>query len=102
MQNLAVHEKGGWLYALMHQGGPESRKDPGTEVWVFDVATHTRVGRITLKGPATSVQVTQDGEPLLLTAFLFEQALQVYDARSGNHLRTITQLGESPTIIQAN
>lgn len=55
-----------------------------------------------VEGAGDVGQVTQDGEPLLLTAFLFEQALQVYDARSGNHLRTITQLGESPTIIQAN
>jgi methylamine dehydrogenase heavy chain len=102
MQNLAVHEKGGRLYALMHQGGPDTRKDPGTEVWVFDVASRKRINRIALKGPATSIEVTRDDEPLLLTAFLFEQALQVYDARSGSHLRTITQLGETPTIIQAN
>lgn len=102
MQNLAVHEKGGRLYALMHQGGPGTRKDPGTEVWVFDVSSQKRVARIVLKSPATSVQVTPDDQPLLLTAFLYEPALQVYDARSGQHLRTISQLGETPTLIQTN
>jgi methylamine dehydrogenase heavy chain len=102
MQSLAAHEKDGRLYALMHQGDPGTRKDPGTEVWVFDVSSQKRIARIVLKSPATSVQVTRDDEPLLLTAFLYEPALQVYDARSGAHLRTISQLGETPTLIQTN
>jgi methylamine dehydrogenase heavy chain len=102
MQNLAVHEQRGFLYALMHQGGPGTRKDPGTEVWVFDVSSRKRVARIALKSPATSIQVTPDDEPLLLTAFLYEPALQVYDARSGHYLRTIPELGETPTLIQTN
>lgn len=50
-QQLAVHAPSGRLYALMHQGGKDTHKDPGTEVWVFDLATHARVQRIALKSP---------------------------------------------------
>jgi methylamine dehydrogenase heavy chain len=50
-QQLAVHAPSGRLYALMHQGGKDTHKDPGTEVWVFDIATHARVQRIALKSP---------------------------------------------------
>ncbi|HTF33390.1 MAG TPA: amine dehydrogenase large subunit [Myxococcota bacterium] len=50
-QQLAVHAPSGRLYALMHQGGKDTHKDPGTEVWVFDLATHERVQRIALKSP---------------------------------------------------
>ena len=50
-QQLTAHAPSGRLYALMHQGGKDTHKDPGTEVWVFDIATHTRVQRIALKSP---------------------------------------------------
>src|SRR6185436_4464091 len=35
-QHLAVHAASGRLYALMHKGGADTHKDPGTEVWVYD------------------------------------------------------------------
>lgn len=50
-QQLTAHAPSGRLYALMHQGGKDTHKDPGTEIWVFDIATHARLQRITLKSP---------------------------------------------------
>ena len=38
MQHLAVHQKSGRLYSLMHQGGPDTHKEPGTELWIYDLA----------------------------------------------------------------
>ena len=38
-QHLAVHRASGRLYALMHRGGADTHKDPGEEVWIFDIAT---------------------------------------------------------------
>jgi methylamine dehydrogenase heavy chain len=53
-QHLAVHAASGRLYALMHQGGPDTHKEPGTEVWVYDLATRRRVQRIPVRNPLES------------------------------------------------
>ena len=87
------------LYVLMLQGGPNARKDPAQEVWVYDLATHARKQRIRLNGPATSILVTNDDKPLLYTAFLGGSDIGVYDARSGRHLRTIHEVATSPTLL---
>ncbi len=50
-QPLTAHAASGRLYALMHQGGPDTHKDAGKEVWVFDLATHRRLQRIELENP---------------------------------------------------
>jgi len=50
-QHLAVHQKTGRLYALVHQGGPDTHKEPGTELWVYDLAKLERVQRIELRSP---------------------------------------------------
>lgn len=50
-QHLAVHRESGRLYSLVHQGGPDSHKDPGSEVWVYDLASRARVQRIVLRNP---------------------------------------------------
>jgi len=61
MQPFAVHGASGRLYALMHQGGVDTHKDPGTEVWVVDVAQHKRVQRIALRNPLASFVMEQIG-----------------------------------------
>ena len=48
---LAVHRSSGRLYALMHQGGPHSHKDPGREAWVYDLERRERVDTIELRNP---------------------------------------------------
>ena len=53
-QHLAVHVASGRLYALMHQGGPDTHKTPGTEVWVYDLAARRRVQRIAVMNPLLS------------------------------------------------
>jgi methylamine dehydrogenase heavy chain len=54
MQHLAVHGPTGRLYALMHRGGPHSHKQGGTEIWIYDLASHERLQRIELRGPGFS------------------------------------------------
>ena len=46
LKNLAVHERSGRLYSLVHQGGPDTQKASGSEIWVYDLATHKRIQRI--------------------------------------------------------
>jgi methylamine dehydrogenase heavy chain len=99
MQHLALHAATRRLYSLMHVGGVDSHKDPGTEVWVYDVAGKRRTQRIVLKGPATSIAVTRDAKPLLFTIFIGAQKVDVYDALSGKFLRSIGEIGFTPTTL---
>jgi methylamine dehydrogenase heavy chain len=63
-QHLAVHQESGRLYALMHQGGPDTHKDPGTEIWVYHLATLRRIQRIELVNPGfTYLGVPIEGGP---------------------------------------
>jgi methylamine dehydrogenase heavy chain len=50
-QHLAVHQGSGRLYSLVHQGGESTHKDPGSEVWVYDLSARKRVQRIELLHP---------------------------------------------------
>jgi methylamine dehydrogenase heavy chain len=51
VQHLAVHAATGTLYSLVHQGGVDTHKDPGTEVWLYDLARRERIGRIAVRSP---------------------------------------------------
>lgn len=99
MQHLALHDASARLYSLMHVGGADSHKDPGTEVWVYDLAKHQRTQRIELTAPATSIAVTRDARPLLFAIFIGAQTVEVYDARSGAHLRSIKEVGFTPSTL---
>jgi len=59
-EHLAIHEGSGRLYSLMHQGGPDTHKEMGTELWVYDVAKHERLQRIPMQLPG----LTYMGVPL--------------------------------------
>jgi len=83
-----------WV-AMTPNGYPGSHKDPATEVWLFDVRKKARLAQIPLKSPAISITVTSAAEPRLVVANV-ESAVDVYDGRSGKHLNTIHDLGESP------
>jgi methylamine dehydrogenase heavy chain len=54
LQHLAVHAASGRLYTLMHQGPRDTHKDPGTEVWVYDLEERKRVARIEVPSPLIS------------------------------------------------
>ncbi len=135
-QHLAVHEASHRLFSLMHRGGADTHKEPGTELWVYDLETQTRVQQIQLRHPGFSylgetldfgqswiwpfnrlsgwlldhvapnpglsqIQVTQDDEPLLITASLFSGSLAVYDARTGEFLRRLSSGNFTAHLIQA-
>ncbi len=99
MQHLALHEGSQRLYSLMHQGGPDTHKDPGSEVWVYDLGTRQRTQRIVLKEPVTSIAVTPDDAPLLFAIFIGAPKVDVFDARSGKLLRSIGEIGFTPSTL---
>ncbi len=53
-QVLAVHPGSGRLFALVHQGGPDTHKDAGSEIWVFDLKSHARLAQIEVGNPIAS------------------------------------------------
>ena len=99
---LAGADAQGHIYILMHKDGHEgTHKDGGQEVWVFDAKQHKRVRRIALAKWGISVEVTRDDKPLLVVVNA-EMNLDVYDAASGAHLRTLVDFGqETPLILHA-
>jgi len=99
LQQLAAHASLGRLYSVMHQGSVDTHKDPGKEVWVYDVARKARVQKIALKNLAGSIQVTRDPKPLLFTIFIDSTTTDVYDAVSGAYQRSIEHIGTTPTIM---
>jgi methylamine dehydrogenase heavy chain len=98
-QQLAVNAHNSRLYAIMHRGGIETHKDPGKDVWVFDVSTQQRVQQFTLKNLAGSIQLSSDDHPLMYSIFIAATDLDVYDASSGRFLRAVEHIGTSPTIL---
>ena len=99
LQHLALHDASGRLFAIVHQGGPETHKDLGQEVWVYDLASHKRVQTITTRNKIGSIQVSQDSQPLLFACSLESNRLDIYDATSGKYLRTVEPLGQTPTVL---
>ncbi len=53
-QHLAVHEATGRLFSLVHQGGVDTHKDRGSEIWVYDLASRERVQRIEAVSPGVT------------------------------------------------
>lgn len=133
-QPFAAHAASDRLYALVHQGGEGSHKDPGREVWVFDLAARARAARLALASPyagllrgtlrldeatwggwlatrllyallpnpgADRILVTKDAAPLLFTGTMFPSTLLVHDARSGELLRDVSEVGVAGGLLSA-
>lgn len=128
-RHLAVHEASGRLYALVHQGGPDGHKEPGTAIWVYDLARRARVQEIALRNLVAaflvqqmgsrssallwllerlvpdagvdSIAVSQDAEPLLFGVSQQAGTIGVWDARSGTFLRHLENVGLAPGALQA-
>ena len=99
LQQLAVHIGQGRLYALMHRGDRDTHKEPGQDVWVYDLPTHQRVQQIALKNLATSIQLSSDDHPLMYAISIAGSDLDVYDPGSGKLLRTVDHIGTTPTLL---
>jgi methylamine dehydrogenase heavy chain len=99
IQQLAANVQKSRLYAIMHRGGLETHKDPGKDVWVYDVSTRQRVQQFTLKNLASAIQLTTDAQPLLFSIFIDNQTLDVYGAADGKWLRSVEHVGTTPTLM---
>ena len=122
LQLVAVHAASERLFVVMHQGGPGSHKDAGTEIWSFDLAEKERIGRI--EPPALSavflggllglprdgfsftllkwilpsdavhsITISQDASPLLFMRNSGLGAIGVVDPESGETVRVLGEAG---------
>jgi methylamine dehydrogenase heavy chain len=99
VQQLAFHAGQQRLYAIVHQGPIETHKDPGKTIWVVDVATHKRVAQIGTRRLSSAIQLSKDDHPLLFSIFGEGNILDVYDPGSGKLLRSVPEVGTSPTLL---
>lgn len=99
VQPTAVNAQLQRFYAVMHQGNVDSYKDPGKEVWVYDITRKARVQRVTLANVSSAIQVTRDAKPLLFSVFAESSTTDVYDALSGKHMHSIASVGTTPMIV---
>jgi methylamine dehydrogenase heavy chain len=99
LQQLAVNSAHTRLYAIMHRGGVATHKDPGKDVWVFDLQTRQRVQQFALKNLASSIALSSDAKPLLYAISMDSSVLDVYDASSGKLQRSVEHVGTTPTLL---
>ena len=127
-QHVAYHPGAQRFYSLVHQGGPGSHKDPGSEIWVYDVPSKKKIDAFDTPnlipafiGPQAgfdadgtlgkilgfllpnlgvhSIAVTKDDAPLLFCRNKELGAVGVLDATSGEHLRDISETGLAGTLL---
>ncbi|NJN51336.1 MAG: hypothetical protein HC809_05675 [Gammaproteobacteria bacterium] len=96
----AVHQASGALYVVVHQGKADSHKDPGMQVWVYDIAKQKRQRMIDLASHAASIAVTSDAAPLLIATTLEVPAVSIYDAATGELKHVIEGGPMTPSFTQ--
>jgi methylamine dehydrogenase heavy chain len=98
----AIHRKLGRLYVPMHEGGEGTHKDGGTEIWVFDMAAHKRLGRWPVHAAGLdnvlAIQVSQDAAPILFAA-TSSADVAVMDALTGHVKHIEKHLGQTPWMM---
>jgi methylamine dehydrogenase heavy chain len=109
-ERAAGWKPGGWqvthfhvpskrLYVLMHRGHEWTHKDPGTEVWVFDVQTQRRLQKIKLSKAAQSIAVSQDDSPLLYTIVDGAPQIITYNVSAGSVRSELDNVGFTPQFL---
>ncbi|MGP8470805.1 amine dehydrogenase large subunit [Burkholderia sp. PR2] len=102
MQQTAVQVKQNRYYVLMHKGGDGTHKDPGTQVWVYDLKSKQRVARWDLAqlkvDPLVSIQVSEDDKPLFY-GLTGTSDLAVMDAQTGKPQHVEKQIGSTSTLL---
>ena len=96
---VIASDAAGRLYILMSPEGTEgSHKSGGTEVWVMDPGTKTRVARIPVQGVGVSIDVTREATPHLVVARA-DSIVDIYDANTGAFVRTLGNVAFNPQTL---
>lgn len=98
-QIVAYHRPSNQIYMLVDQRAEWTHKTPSRHVVVINAETGERIARHELGHDIDSVAVSQDAEPLLYGLSTGAKTLYIYDAKTGEELRSVNQLGHGPTVI---
>ncbi|UCV11390.1 amine dehydrogenase [Dechloromonas denitrificans] len=100
-QPVALHQASGTLYVGMHPKGFEgSHKEGAREIWVYDLASKTRVSR-TKTTPATGLAVSQGDAPRVFAFDSAKAGVAAFDG--GRKLKPVgaaVGFGDTPTQLE--
>ena len=99
-QPVSLHNERQHLYLLVHQGDFFSYEAPGSEIWLYDLTTQKQLRKIKTNHSSSAITVSQDDAPLLYTITEDLSSLDIYDATSGEYLRSADELGVVPSLLQ--
>lgn len=89
----------GNFYIIMQAHGHEgSQGEGGREIWVVNPKTKKRQRRIKLQTQGLSLCVTKDRNPLLVVTNT-DMNLDVYRAKNGSYIRTISGFGQETPLM---
>jgi methylamine dehydrogenase heavy chain len=99
---LIDHDDQGRIYIIMHPDAVNgSYQGGGPEVWVYDPVAKKRVQRIALKSWGISLALSRGENPVLMVVNPADMSLEMYNAGSGEYIRTITGFGqETPLLVR--
>lgn len=97
-QQTAYHRKSDRIFLLVDQRDQWRHKAASRFVVVLNGAGE-RLAKFELGHEIDSINVSQDDEPLLYALSAGTQTLHIYDAASGEELRSVDQLGRGPQIL---
>jgi len=97
---FAFNAATGIFFALTHQGEDDTHEDEGTHLWALDFATQRRGYTIELEEPVGVIGVSQDAQPLLYIVGGYPNTIEVHDASTGRHIRTIDEAGSYAGHVQ--
>ncbi len=90
----------GRFYVLMHPDARDgSQNGGGSEVWVYDASLKKRILTIPLKAWGLSLALSRGENPRLLVTNPTDMSLELYDAQSGDFIRTITDFGQETPLM---
>ena len=98
-QQVAYHRPSDQIYLLVDQRDQWRHKTASRFVVVVDAKTGERIAKHEMGHEIDSIAVTQDAEPLLYGLSSGTQTLHIYDAASGDELRSVNQLGRGPQVL---
>jgi methylamine dehydrogenase heavy chain len=96
---LAYHRESDRLFVLADIRAEWTHIYASSHVLVYKASTGKRIDDITLVHAALSINVSQDGSPLLYALDNHTAQLFVYDANTGRYLHTVDEMGHDPYII---
>lgn len=98
-QQVAYHRKSDRIFLLVDQRDQWKHKTPSRYMLVINAATGERVAKFELGHEIDSINVSQDDDPLLYALSTGTSTLHIYNASTGEELRSVDQLGRGPQII---